>query len=447
MDKRLTYRVSLLIGLCFFFSGSVYIAQLYRIINCFGSDTADLLTEGLGYLLQALGIGLSAVIVNKKPFATGKRLSMVLIAVIILLTLWNFKTVSSAGILVSSIISNLIIGYLSGIYILRLVCVPQEYRGRAFGFGYALGSLGSWFISLPFNGEFLKMDYCIYALLVIGAVLLGLTFKLPEVSFEGSLPEASNKKIPKLLSVAFILVMFVSMVNMLGYYFPLQSLSGGTSLVNSRAYYAIGLIVFGMLSDKNRRYGAIGCVAALIIPFINIALKGYSVSATTLWVLSYLFAGSYTTYRIILVSDLACKTNAFRYLAVFGLLFGRIGEALGVCLGKAISANPITVIIITSLVFALTVFVFFYIYRKVYIPVPTVEKTKEMRLEQYCAKYELTLREKEILPLMIDGHSNGEIAGLLYISENTVKFHVRNILKKTSFENRTQLSSDFNSFI
>lgn len=47
-------------------------------------------------------------------------------------------------------------------------------------------------------------------------------------------------------------------------------------------------------------------------------------------------------------------------------------------------------------------------------------------------------REKEILALLAQGMSNKEIAKKLYISEYTVKNHVRNILDKLHVRSRTQ---------
>jgi DNA-binding NarL/FixJ family response regulator len=50
----------------------------------------------------------------------------------------------------------------------------------------------------------------------------------------------------------------------------------------------------------------------------------------------------------------------------------------------------------------------------------------------------LTEREREVLVLLAQGHSNREIAGQLVLAEGTVKNHVSNILGKLQAENRTQ---------
>lgn len=50
----------------------------------------------------------------------------------------------------------------------------------------------------------------------------------------------------------------------------------------------------------------------------------------------------------------------------------------------------------------------------------------------------LTKREKEVLVLVSEGLSNREIAERLYIAENTVKNHLRNILEKLHMHNRAQ---------
>ncbi|GAB3300781.1 MadR family response regulator transcription factor [Parasphingorhabdus pacifica] len=51
---------------------------------------------------------------------------------------------------------------------------------------------------------------------------------------------------------------------------------------------------------------------------------------------------------------------------------------------------------------------------------------------------ELTDREHNVLGLLARGLSNREIGGELYISETTVKFHVRNIMRKLTVSSRAE---------
>lgn len=51
---------------------------------------------------------------------------------------------------------------------------------------------------------------------------------------------------------------------------------------------------------------------------------------------------------------------------------------------------------------------------------------------------ELTTREIEVLSELADGITNNEIAGRLFISENTVKNHIHNILNKLNLQNRRE---------
>lgn len=60
-------------------------------------------------------------------------------------------------------------------------------------------------------------------------------------------------------------------------------------------------------------------------------------------------------------------------------------------------------------------------------------------LNDFCIKYSLTNRQREIIELIIDGYSNKEISNTLHITEGTVKTHIYNIFKKTDISSRNQL--------
>ena len=53
----------------------------------------------------------------------------------------------------------------------------------------------------------------------------------------------------------------------------------------------------------------------------------------------------------------------------------------------------------------------------------------------------LTERELELLQLVASGFSNKMIAQELHISENTVKYHLKNIFQKTNLQNRTEVAA------
>ena len=52
----------------------------------------------------------------------------------------------------------------------------------------------------------------------------------------------------------------------------------------------------------------------------------------------------------------------------------------------------------------------------------------------------LTRRELEILKLVAEGHSNAALARMLWVTEQTVKFHLSNVYRKLEVTNRTEAS-------
>jgi len=61
-----------------------------------------------------------------------------------------------------------------------------------------------------------------------------------------------------------------------------------------------------------------------------------------------------------------------------------------------------------------------------------------VKLAEHVAADSLTPRQEEVLRLVAEGKSNLEIAESIFISEGTVKAHVRAILRKLGARDRTQ---------
>ncbi|NJL88275.1 MAG: response regulator transcription factor [Leptolyngbyaceae cyanobacterium SM1_1_3] len=60
------------------------------------------------------------------------------------------------------------------------------------------------------------------------------------------------------------------------------------------------------------------------------------------------------------------------------------------------------------------------------------------KLAERLSRPQLSERERDVLQLMAQGKSNQKVAKSLHIAENTVKYHVNNILSKLGVSDRTQ---------
>jgi DNA-binding NarL/FixJ family response regulator len=78
--------------------------------------------------------------------------------------------------------------------------------------------------------------------------------------------------------------------------------------------------------------------------------------------------------------------------------------------------------------------------RRRWAPGPAQEAGTSAPAEDTTAPEELTRREREILALVADGRTNGDVARLLWVTEQTVKFHLANVYRKLGVCNRTEAS-------
>lgn len=408
-------------------------------------DQIDLYQVVVGYLLQALGMVVYALGVRKRPEAFRKNLFFTIVLVLEAIVISGGVLSGMPAVsLCFAFAMNLLHGVVAGWYLTQLgAFVPQQYRGRAFGFGYAIGSVGSWVLSLPFQGKFLRMEGIVPVYLVLIALTWIVNKKATDEATDTGSVHSSEGLDNKGRTLLFIVIMLLTLTKTLGFYFPTADISILINVEFSRAFYAAGLAIAGIINDKNRRYGAICCVAALVFSFISYALYGQIEYTLVVWILGYVFFGFFSVYRVVVFADIAAQKPSLLYLAAFGLISGRVGDSLGTYGGMLLSEKAIPLLAVTSGLFILVVLLFFTLYNKVYAPT-VKESDMESRFEQFSRDYALTSREKEVLRLIVRGQSNMEISGALFVSESTVKFHVGNILKKSGCTNRTTLTLLFN---
>ena len=211
--------------------------------------------------------------------------------------------------------------------------------------------------------------------------------------------------------------------------------------------------------------------------------ENYAIADSAIWALNYILIGPVMVYATIIFTH---HVKYGFFLAGFGLLARRIGQIISYTVGSRLREYPPVLIVVT---FVLLVLAFYatYMYEKKNRLSETIwandysiklldnepkerniiendienddeiknesdmqenkeETDKEIKQNLFCEKYTITTREKEVMLLALEGNSNPVIAQKLFVSENTIKFHMKNILKKTGVQNRAELRIQFEEF-
>lgn len=464
---NITILVTGLIGLCFLWTSSGYLSWMYHLIDIIKAKkldmNIDILTEVIGYLFQAFGLlaGLIVAKIIKNKIIPLKKILNIGIIIIVLDMITICLACIFDNLLVSLIIGytmNIMHGLVAAFYLYFLTAyVRQQRKGFVFGAGYGIGSIGSYLISIIGEDNLLRKNEAlfIYGILVLLTILLLVLIKLSN-PIEQPFDKKGQNTSRNIVVLGIIVILLLSFVKSIGFYFPMADVSGGSvSLELTRVFYLIGLLSAGFINDYNRKLGGVLCVAALIIPFVLIFMSNNYGGSVMMWVVGYVFTGFFTVYRVILFSDLAYQKNSLLYLSGAGLMIGRVGDATGSYTGICLASKSDILMIVGAFLFVATVIIFFSLYQKLYINniennvtisyVGNDNQIKEHNsiitnsIDGYQRQYSLSSREIEVLKLVLEKHTNTEISEILFISENTVKFHMKNILKKTECSNRHEL--------
>ena len=443
---RTNLQYSLIIALCFLWTSTGYLFWMYHLLDFAEASSVDWLTEVIGYSFQAIGLlCFSLVLKHKKDILMKKSLFIICIGIdfifIILSTLSNHLIC----ILLFGYLMNFFHGIIAGFYLTLLATqIKPQYRSIVFGGAYGVSSIASWMLSLIEQANFIRSDYALIVYGIFICITIGMIVTEKNIQPSETI-QFTKESIPiGTIALTGLTVLLLSLTRGIGFYFPMSDLSTGINLEFSRAFYAIGLILAGIIGDKSRKCGAISCLISLVFPFAMIALSNEINASTILWILGYLFFGFLTVFRVTVFTDIACRKEKWLYVAGFGLMFGRIGDSVGNLTGILLNEQKIMLVMISSICFVATFITFFVLYNRLYMHVQQSAPSPEDRFSAFIQKYEISSREADVLKLIAAGASNGEISAKLFISENTVKFHVHNILKKAGCANRAELLAVLN---
>ena len=450
-NNRNNFSICLLICLSFLWTGCGYLSWFYHLAEYYDARSVDMLTEVIGYLFQAAGLIMFAVYEKMYALRGRNRYSYALMS-LAGLTLTALASLSPSGpvSLVFGYGMNALFGMIAGSYLSLLARQVQPARaGITFGAGYGIGSILSYFISLIGGGSFLSDPrvFMIYSVIYLITVPLSLRIydeaSAEEKSFADSVASAKLQNSLNWLWIPGITVLLLSCVKSGGFYFSATDLGDhDISLELSRSFYAAGLIAAGLVNDKRRSAGAVLCIAALVFPFFTIIAGNNADINYMLWILNYVFFGFYAVYRVLLFIDISHSSSALAWIACLGLMWGRLGDAAGAAAGITLSSRPVTLLTLMAVLFVLCIFLFFHLYHMLYMQ-PAAPEPDFVQI--FATRYDLSQRETDIVRLLLDGCTNKEIAEHLFITENTVKFHMRNLLRKTGCSRRKELLALFES--
>ena len=448
----------LLVFSCFTLTSSGYLSWLYHLMTFVPPATVDALSMGVGYLFQAVGIGIAAFLLRYRPDAMSRAAFVVAIALNFACAAPASLSDSLAGTLVFGYVMNLLCGVISAFYLLRIVrCIGEERRGIVFGGGYACSIIVTYLLSLvpvpAVSGMPGELVSCaVLSLIAVGIVVATREEPLPAADAlpqgeastrEGGpspavAPSSGASGASGLIALAAITVLLMSMVKNVGFSFPTADLTTTGSLELSRLFYAAGLIIAGIVVDRSRKYGSILCMSALVTPFALMALSGEPISGMVLWAVDYLFYGFFSVFRIVLFADIAARANR-AYLSGLGLLLGRVGDALGTFVCLSLAGSTVMLVVVAVLLFVACVFTFYLLFQQLFMPAPAAQRSEREIFDAFAVRYALSPREREVARFALDGKTNAEIAATLFVTESTVKYHMRNALKKTGCKNRAEL--------
>lgn len=299
----------------------------------------------------------------------------------------------------------------------------------------------------------LGFAFCIIFLLIS----MMFTFHLPEETFEEDLSKEKTTVKPTKLIYTLYLFMAIITINS-GLMFTV--ICGAFKDIDQIASwywplpYVLTLIIVKKLPRKTNRYALLTVAIAMSgVSFILFAILNHSLESYI--IINTLMLGSLGIFDLFGWSTLGKILDYVENPAkIFGI--GLSANILGIMFGRFIAERIIGIgnyNFVTTIIAAFVVFTSIGILPMLYKQLTVVfeEHTESLKLEksigvlltesqdEFLSLHEITDREKEIIVKVLQGKTYKSISEELFLSINTVKFHVKNIYSKLEVHNRSAL--------
>ncbi len=438
----------------------IFFSQMELMYDFFSRKTIGAISTGWAYLTQGVGLVLFMFLYKTRSHLSARRgfqVTMFLLEVPVLMI--SILVPGKVVLICMIVLLNIIVGIHTGFtFTLAAAHAPASRLGLCYGLAYAVGALGTWLISEITGGvltsyRIIFVDSLIIALIVVLILMYRDAFgdgrdeETDDSGFAGQALGLSpdTEKGRKILILLCLVIAIMAPISSIGTNNNLYvEYCRELDLLAQRSFYAVGLIAAGLIIDKNRVIGGVCALVSLIYPIVLIMIYRESGLVTLVIGMSYAILGFFAVYRAVSFMSVAAESRKLQF-APLGLTVARVCEAVVVLAIAETGCDELTLVILVSVLFIPLVLLFYYMEKMKNTPIEVpLEGARELsgdeRRVAFAKRYGLTRREEEISMFLSEGRSNGEIAELLQLSENTVRFHVSNILKKTGMKDRNEVS-------
>ena len=193
--------------------------------------------------------------------------------------------------------------------------------------------------------------------------------------------------------------------------------------------------------------------------YISFALIGFTlITIDGLAGISFFILGipASLSFWGVYLGNVAFNLHKTRYISPFVILIGFLSSIIGVVFLNFFKNNSSALVLALcsiSVGFIALYFIFspyFYktftiISKKEDVIVPLLDEVEVIEVKPEKVTYSkntfdlLTVREKEVVELVLSGYTRGQIAALLFISLSTVKTHMKNIYSKLEINSKRDL--------